>query len=431
MRFHGKSLHFISELVSLQASANRHSSFVSRLPRHESLEHNARSREIYEFWTHFILLWAVYSTFFTPLEFGFFRGLPRELLFLDIISQTAFLADIVCLLLLAYRDPRTYRIVYSPTSIALRYFRSGFIFDSLSCLPWDLIYKACGRKEEVRYLLWIRLCRVRKVTGFFHKMEKDIRINYLFIRIVKLIVVELYCTHTAACTFYYLATTIPQSEEHYTWIGSLNLGEYSFQNFREIDFWRRYLTSLYFAIVTMATVGMLQTWTTFFDLKGVVNIRSKYHDDECHNFCAFNLMPSLESSIYALKRSFSNNSMCDLDIAQNILSYCGKKTSTTLLRGTSHVVGQIIRCKACQVLLEAHVVSINDNLRKNQDHSAEMPHLKEEEGSPMPAEEGGVGEGFRMRIGQRLGQREAVGLASSRAALEKLGRRDFSFLPWK
>ncbi|KAK8928849.1 Potassium channel KOR1 [Platanthera zijinensis] len=211
--------------------------------------------KIYEFWTHFIVFWAVYSTFFTPLEFGFFRGLPRELLLWDIIGQAVFLADIVCLLLLAYRDPDTYRIVYSPTSIALRYLRSGFILDSLSCLPWDLIYKACGRKEEVRYLLWIRLCRLRKVTGFFHKMEKDIRINYLFTRIVKLIVVELYCTHTAACIFYYLATTIPQSEEHYTWIGSLKLGEYSFQNFREIDFWRRYLTSLYFAIVTMATVG--------------------------------------------------------------------------------------------------------------------------------------------------------------------------------
>ncbi|XP_020576279.1 potassium channel KOR1-like [Phalaenopsis equestris] len=146
-------------------------------------------------------------------------------------------------------------MIYRPTSIALRYFKSGFVLDFLSCLPWDLIYKLCGRKEEVRYLLWIRLCRVRKVTGFFQTMEKDIRINYLFTRIMKLIVVELYCTHTAACIFYYLATTLPQSKEGYTWIGSLKLGDYSYQSFREIAFWKRYLTSLYFAIVTMATVG--------------------------------------------------------------------------------------------------------------------------------------------------------------------------------
>lgn len=115
--------------------------------------------------------------------------------------------------------------------------------------------QACGRKEEVRYLLWIRLSRVRKVTDFFQKMEKDIRINYLFTRIIKLTAVELYCTHTAACTFYYLATTLPSSEEGYTWIGSLKMGDYSYSHFREIDIWKRYVTSLYFAVVTMATVG--------------------------------------------------------------------------------------------------------------------------------------------------------------------------------
>ncbi|KAK3426424.1 hypothetical protein EUGRSUZ_F02882 [Eucalyptus grandis] len=136
-----------------------------------------------------------------------------------------------------------------------RYLKSNFIVDFLGCLPWDIIYKVGGKKEEVRYLLWIRLSRVRKVTEFFQHMEKDIRINYMFTRIVKLIVVELYCTHTAACIFYYLATTLPSSEEGYTWIGSLKLGDNSYSNFREIDLWKRYLTSLYFAIITMATVG--------------------------------------------------------------------------------------------------------------------------------------------------------------------------------
>lgn len=107
----------------------------------------------------------------------------------------------------------------------------------------------------MRYLLWIRLSRAVRVTEFFEKLEKDIRINYLFTRIVKLIVVELYCTHTAACIFYYLATTLPASEEGFTWIGSLKMGGFSYSNFRHIDLWKRYITSLYFAIVTMATVG--------------------------------------------------------------------------------------------------------------------------------------------------------------------------------
>ncbi|KAL6993266.1 hypothetical protein U1Q18_011381 [Sarracenia purpurea var. burkii] len=189
------------------------------------------------------------------MEFGFFRGLPRKLFFLDIAGQVAFLVDIILQFFVAYRDSQTYKIIYKRTPISLRYLKSSFVVDLLSCMPWDVIYKACGNKEEVRYLLWIRLSRVRKVTAFFQKIEKDIRINYLFTRIVKLIVVEIYCTHTAACIFYYLATTLPADQERYTWIGSLRLGDISYSHFRQIDLGTRYTTSLYFAIVTMATVG--------------------------------------------------------------------------------------------------------------------------------------------------------------------------------
>ncbi|KAI3916969.1 hypothetical protein MKW98_014430 [Papaver atlanticum] len=209
----------------------------------------------YLIWTRIILIWAIYSSFFTPVEFGFFRGLPDKLFILDIAGQFVFFVDIIIQFFVAFRDPQTYRMVSKRTTIALRYLKSSFILDLLACCPWDLIYASCGKKEEVRYLLWIRLYRVRKVIEFFQHMEKDIRINYLFTRIVKLLAVELYCTHTAACIFYYLATTLPAEKEGYTWIGSLKLGDYSYSNFREIDLGKRYIVSLYFAIVTMATVG--------------------------------------------------------------------------------------------------------------------------------------------------------------------------------
>ncbi|XP_061352740.1 potassium channel SKOR-like isoform X2 [Gastrolobium bilobum] len=210
---------------------------------------------LYLLWKHFILIWAVYSSFFTPMEFGFFRGLPEHIFLLDIAGQFVFLIDIVLRFFVGYRDTHSYCIVYNRYQIAISYLKSRFILDLLSCLPWDYIYKATGKKEVVRYLLWIRLCRACRVTEFFERVEKDIRVHYLCTRIVKLLVVELYCTHTAACIFYYLATTMPPSKEAYTWIGSLKMGEYTFSDFRNINLWKRYVTSLYFAIVTMATVG--------------------------------------------------------------------------------------------------------------------------------------------------------------------------------
>ncbi|PWA51285.1 Ankyrin repeat-containing protein [Artemisia annua] len=213
-----------------------------------------RSR-CYRAWYKLILVWAVYSSFGTPIEFGFLRGLPEHLYLLDVFSQTAFFIDIFLQFFLAYRDTETKKMISNQNLIALRYLRSHFIFDLLACMPWDVLYRVSGRKEVVRYFLLIRLVRARIVLDFFSKLEKDIRVNYLFSRILKLIVVNLYCTHTAACIFYFLATTLPASQEGYTWIGSLKLGDYSYSNFRDIDLWKRYITSLYFAVVTMTTVG--------------------------------------------------------------------------------------------------------------------------------------------------------------------------------
>ncbi|XP_078172297.1 potassium channel KOR2-like [Carex rostrata] len=208
----------------------------------------------YKVWMNVMFLWSIYSTFFTPLEFGFFRGLPEQLVQLECV-QLIFLVDVILNFFVAYRDAHTYRMVYDRKCIALRYLKGSFALDILGCMPWDVMYKMTGRMEIIRYFLWLRLYRARKIMKFFQKMEKDIRINYLFTRIVKLITVELYCTHTAACIFYYLATTVPPAQEGYTWIGSLTLGDFKYINFREIDFMRRYITSLYFSIVTMASVG--------------------------------------------------------------------------------------------------------------------------------------------------------------------------------
>ena len=81
----------------------------------------------YQLWTQFILLWAVYSSFFTPMEFAFFRGLPKKLFLLDIAGQFAFFIDIFVQFRVAYRDSHTYRIVQSPTDIAFRFAYNPFL----------------------------------------------------------------------------------------------------------------------------------------------------------------------------------------------------------------------------------------------------------------------------------------------------------------
>ncbi|EAZ30865.1 hypothetical protein OsJ_14938 [Oryza sativa Japonica Group] len=251
----GSRLSLFARELKSRRSSSWHGGTALRLPKdlYESLVIHPNGRW-YRIWANMMFLWSIYSTFFTPFEFSFFRGLPDQLLDLECV-QLVFLADVAVHFFLAYRDPHTYRMVHDKRHIALRYIKGSFALDVLGCFPWDAIYKVTGRVEAVRWLVWVRLYRGRKVMAFFKRVEKDIRVSYLLTRIVKLITVELYCTHTAACGFYYLATTLPPAREGGTWIGSLSLGDARYINFREVDLLTRYVTSLYLAIVTMATVG--------------------------------------------------------------------------------------------------------------------------------------------------------------------------------
>lgn len=141
------------------------------------------SCRLYRAWTYFILVWALYSSFFTPLEFGFFRGLPENLLLLDVAGQIAFLVDIVFQFFIAYKDDQTYKMVHKRSLIALRlvclllvfiicevawiciclngkhlyhphgsYLKSSFLIDLLGCMPWDAIYKV---RIVHNYLDWL------------------------------------------------------------------------------------------------------------------------------------------------------------------------------------------------------------------------------------------------------------------------------------
>lgn len=71
-------------------------------------------------WTNFILVLALYSSCFTPLEFGFFRGLPHDLSIADVTVQFVFLADVIVTFFVGYKNVQTYQVVTDFKSIAYR-----------------------------------------------------------------------------------------------------------------------------------------------------------------------------------------------------------------------------------------------------------------------------------------------------------------------
>ncbi|CAI5487179.1 unnamed protein product [Closterium sp. Naga37s-1] len=210
-------------------------------------------------WEQVTLILGFYSALVTPFEFAFLAdSMPVWLTWLDVAVNFCFLADLLVTFFVAFKDKHTYTLVTSHWKIAERYLVSYFLMDLLALFPWNTFYQlagASGAANLLQWLLWTRVLRMRHLFRYFHRLQRDIRLSYFAVRFLKLIIVEMYITHVAGCFFYFLATTMPPEEQGYTWIGSLTLGDFSYENFREVDLFTRYVTALYWSVVTMATIG--------------------------------------------------------------------------------------------------------------------------------------------------------------------------------
>jgi hypothetical protein len=61
--------------------------------------------------------------------------------------------------------------------------------------------------------------------------------------------VTVFVCHCAACFYYRLAARHPRNRDAETWLGA------TLPNFREDSLWTRYVTSIYWSITTLTTVG--------------------------------------------------------------------------------------------------------------------------------------------------------------------------------
>nr|GMD41394.1 potassium channel KAT3-like [Ipomoea batatas] len=123
--------------------------------------------------------------------------------------------------------------------------------DIASTLPFQTIYHVITGKARrgvvFGFLNLLRLWRLRRVSAFFSRLEKDTRFSYFWTRTFKLICVTLFAVHSAGCFYFWLATHYHDSDR--TWIGS------KVPDFKDRSLWLGYTYSTYWSIVTLATVG--------------------------------------------------------------------------------------------------------------------------------------------------------------------------------
>ncbi|KAL5185978.1 Potassium channel AKT1 [Glycine soja] len=202
----------------------------------------------YRIWETFLVILVVYTAWVSPFEFGFLKKPQAPLSITDNIVNGFFFVDIVLTFFVAYIDKSTYLIVDDRKQIAWKYARTWLAFDVISIIPSELVQKISPSPLQSYGLFnMLRLWRLRRVSALFSRLEKDKNYNYFWVRCAKLIAVTLFAVHCAACFYYLIAARYHDPKK--TWIGA------TMDNFLERSLWSRYVTSIYWSITTLTTVG--------------------------------------------------------------------------------------------------------------------------------------------------------------------------------
>nr|ANS59119.1 potassium channel transporter [Lycium barbarum] len=202
----------------------------------------------YRLWETFLVVLVIYTAWVSPFEFGFLQKPIGPLAKTDNVVNGFFAIDIILTFFVAYLDRTTYLLVDNHKKIALKYASTWLLFDIISTIPSELAVKISPKPLGLYGLFnMLRLWRLRRVSALFARLEKDRNFNYFWVRCAKLVCVTLFAVHCAGCFYYLIAAHYPDPKK--TWIGA------SMGDFLNQSLWIRYITSIYWSITTLTTVG--------------------------------------------------------------------------------------------------------------------------------------------------------------------------------
>ncbi|KAL9185630.1 hypothetical protein ACHAXT_003407 [Thalassiosira profunda] len=171
---------------------------------------------------------------------------------LEFILLAIFGCDIFINFNLAYYDERD-RIVFDRWAIAKHYLRGMFVVDLIGVFPFYLVtLQATGNLGEendlTQYLSFLRLLklvRLHRVHVFLSIIQYSRKLSLLTLTLMRNFGVVLVWTHVWACVMFFIAHESAFDPDN-NWLGDL---------VPELNGFERYVTSLYWSVVTFTTVG--------------------------------------------------------------------------------------------------------------------------------------------------------------------------------
>lgn len=205
-------------------------------------------------WDLLLAAFVLYTTCVVPYRVCFRRDAKGAFAVFEHIMDVAFGIDIVLNFFTGVYLP-TGEISYSMRLIARAYVRGWFLVDFFSTMQFELFVSESADGGDssalmstkllrsLKVLKLFKLARVRRLGQMFSSLEDAVSTNQSAVSLVKLALSMFFFAHIVACVWY----AIGSQNDSESWILAMAYDEMHLED----EDLLRYLSSMYWAIVTM------------------------------------------------------------------------------------------------------------------------------------------------------------------------------------
>ena len=187
-----------------------------------------------------------------PIRLGFSDKPGYGFVVFDTFIDCTFFVDMMLTFNTAFLDTHLETYVYARTAIATNYLKFWFWIDFVSTVPFDDLFELFTNSTSnlaavraIRILRLGRLAKLQRINKLSDYLEDTLGIGPSAMNLVMLVLQIFFVAHVFACFWHFLA--LPSVSSHRTWVTE--------GGFEDNSSTERYISALYYTIVTMLTVG--------------------------------------------------------------------------------------------------------------------------------------------------------------------------------
>ena len=209
-----------------------------------------------DYWSGFITLVLIFACIVTPYRIAFVEKDALDWIIINGFVDFLFLMDILIIFNTAFYD-EDFSTIDCRKQISMQYIQSWFFIDVLSIIPFDLILSASKRSTSMARIMRIgRMYKLVKLTRLLKMLrlvkDRSKILNYVnevmkigvgFERLFFFVLLFLLMSHIVSCLWALTAMLEDNLED--TWMSSI----------ADKSSTEKYITSIYFTIETITTVG--------------------------------------------------------------------------------------------------------------------------------------------------------------------------------